>query len=157
MSTVQTRVGAFVWHECLTGDTQAAQRFYAELFGWEIEVWKPGEFDYAMIKAFDTMHGGFFQTDGTTPPHWLGHVCVDDVDAAAARVGPAGGTVVRPRTDIPEVGAMAVVQDPTGAIVSPRARCPRRRACSSGTSSSPTTSRPRRPSTAPSSAGSPRR
>jgi hypothetical protein len=118
MTTVQTRVGAFVWHECLTSDSARAQSFYAELLGWEIEVWKPGELDYSMIKVGDATHGGFWQAEGGIPSHWLGHVCVEDVDAAAARVEPAGGSILRPRMEVPEVGAFVIVQDPQGAVVS---------------------------------------
>ena len=43
---------------------------------------------------------------------------VDDVDAAIDRVEGAGGKVVAPAMDIPEVGRMAVIADPQGAIVS---------------------------------------
>ena len=39
---------------------------------------------------------------GGAPPHWLGHVAVDDVDEAAARAEAAGGTIVAPAMDIPE-------------------------------------------------------
>ena len=118
MSTVETTVGRFVWHDHMSGDPAAASRFYSELLGWEIEVWKPGEMDYPMIKVGDQQHGGFGPAQGGAPPHWLGHVAVDDVDEAAGRAEAAGGTIVAPAFDIPEVGRMVVVADPQGAVLS---------------------------------------
>ncbi|MGH3011241.1 MAG: VOC family protein [Gaiellaceae bacterium] len=118
MSTVETAVGRFVWHDHMSDDPAAASRFYADLLGWEIEVWKPGEIDYPMIKVGEQAHGGFGPAQGGAPSHWLGHVHVDDVDAAAGRAEAAGGTIVAPAMDIPEVGRMVVVTDPQGAVVS---------------------------------------
>ena len=118
MSTVETALGAFVWHDHMSDDPGAASRFYADLLGWEIEVWKPGEMDYPMIKVDDQTHGGFGPAQGGAPAHWLGHVLVDDADAGAGRAEAAGGTIVAPAMDIPEVGRMVVVADPPGAIVS---------------------------------------
>ena len=125
MSTVETAVGRFVWHDHVSGDPAAASRFYGELLGWEIEVWKPGEMDYPMIKSGGSTHGGFGPAQGGEPPHWLGHVTVDDVDAAAGRVASAGGAVVAGRWTSPRSAA------------SPSS--PTRRAPSSRSSSRPAT------------------
>ena len=77
MSTgVQTAVGRFVWHDHNSGDPRKAQEFYRALLGWEIEVWKPGEMDYAMIKANGQMHGGFRVVHTLTrspPAGWTGY------------------------------------------------------------------------------------
>lgn len=118
MSTVQTAVGSFVWHECRSTDVERSKRFYTELLGWEIEVYKPGELDYAMVNAGGTTHGGFGQAGEGAPSHWIGHVAVDDLDATIGRAKGAGGTVIVPRMDMPEIGAFAVIADPQGAIVS---------------------------------------
>jgi predicted enzyme related to lactoylglutathione lyase len=102
----------------MSGDPAAASSFYSGLLGWEIEVWKPGEMDYPMIKVGEAQHGGFGPAQGGAPAHWLGHVAVEDADEAAARAEAAGGRVVAPAMDIPEVGRMVVVADPQGAILS---------------------------------------
>jgi predicted enzyme related to lactoylglutathione lyase len=49
-------------------------------------------------------------------PAWTGYIGVDDVDAYAARVKAAGGTIHHPCEDIPGVGRFAVVGDPQGAV-----------------------------------------
>jgi len=119
MSTdVKTAVGRFVWHDHVSNDPGKAKDFYASLFGWETEVFKPGEIDYPMIVVDGKGHGGFGPAEGGAPPHWMGHVYVEDVDAAAERASGAGGTVLHGPSDIPDVGRFAVVRDPQGAVFS---------------------------------------
>jgi predicted enzyme related to lactoylglutathione lyase len=118
MSTVETLVGRFVWHDHVSGDSEKARRFYADLLGWETEIWKPGEVDYPMIMANGQMHGGFGPAQGGAPAHWLGHVAVESVDDAARRADAAGGSLLGEPMDIPEVGRMAVLRDPQGAVFS---------------------------------------
>ena len=113
----RTAVGRFVWHEHRSADVERAKSFYTELLGWGLEVWKPGEMDYAMISAGGQMHGGFMAAQEGEPALWLGIVASDDVDAAAARATAAGGAVLARPFDIPEVGRMAVPADPQGAAV----------------------------------------
>jgi predicted enzyme related to lactoylglutathione lyase len=117
MSTgVRTGIGRFVWHDHVSSDPRRAQDFYTALLGWTIEVWKPGELDYPMIVAGGQMHGGFGSPESDAPAHWLGNVLVEDVDATAARAEAAGGSLLVGPIDIPEVGRMAVIRDPQGAV-----------------------------------------
>ena len=114
MSTVETAIGRFGWHDHRSPDPKAAQRFYTELLGWELEIFPMGEFEYPMIKANDQTHGGFGPVDGDEPAHWLGSIVVEDVDAAAARVASAGGTILVEPSDIQGVGRWAVASRPAG-------------------------------------------
>jgi predicted enzyme related to lactoylglutathione lyase len=119
MSTeLKTAVGRFVWHDHISTDPARARDFYSQLLGWEIEVWKPGEVDYPMIMVNGQSHGGFGPAQGGAPSHWLGHVAVESADETARRAGDAGGGVLGEPMDIPEVGRMAVIQDPQGAVLS---------------------------------------
>lgn len=118
MSTVKTAVGRFVWHDHQSGDAEKARRFYSDLLGWETELFKVGEMDYPMIKVNETTHGGFSPAQGGAPAHWLSHIAVDDVDEAVQRAESAGGSILGEPMDIPEVGRMAVIRDPQGAVVS---------------------------------------
>ena len=119
MSTgVKTAIGRFVWHDITSTDVDKAKTFYTDLFGWETELFKPGEIDYAMIKAGGQTHGGFGAAQGGAPSAWLGHVLVTDVDETVLRAEGAGGKVIAAPMDIPEVGRMAVIADPQGAVIS---------------------------------------
>ena len=55
--------GRIVWHELMTNDVEKARGFYADLLGWQTEVWKPGEMDYTMISVDGQTHGGFQNLD----------------------------------------------------------------------------------------------
>ena len=50
------------------------------------------------------------------PPSWLSYVSVDDADATAARVKQLGGQVVDDAFDVGNLGRMAVLEDPQGAV-----------------------------------------
>ena len=51
------------------------------------------------------------------PAFWGVYLAVDDVDATAAKVVPAGGKVEAGPFDVMELGRMASIQDPTGVRV----------------------------------------
>jgi predicted enzyme related to lactoylglutathione lyase len=119
MSTgVSTAIGRIVWHDHISEDAGRAQEFYKQLLGWETEIWKPGEMDYPMIIVGGQMHGGFGPAQGRSPARWLCHVCVDNTDEPAARATANGGEMLGSPRDIPEVGRMAVIRDPQGAVIS---------------------------------------
>ena len=46
---------------------------------------------------------------------WLVYFGIDDLDAAADQIGPAGGTVMVPPQEVPG-GRILVAQDPQGAV-----------------------------------------
>jgi hypothetical protein len=113
--------GRFVWRELMTTDVEAAKSFYGEVFGWKC---KASEMPNMTYYLFETATGK--QVAGMMkvpmpgiPPHWLGYVSVDDVDAAAERAKAAGGKVFMEPTDIPKVGRFAVVADAQGAATAP--------------------------------------
>jgi predicted enzyme related to lactoylglutathione lyase len=113
------------WIDLQTSDPSAAKQFYGALFGWSYDDQAipeaPGVF-YSMAQRRGKNVAGIAplpdaQVDQGVPPHWNSYVSVDDLDATLAKVGPAGGTVVMPPFDISDSGRMAVVQDPTGAVI----------------------------------------
>ncbi|HEX3454782.1 MAG TPA: VOC family protein [Gaiellaceae bacterium] len=117
MSTdVTTAVGTFVWRENVSTDPQRAQAFYTQLFGWEIEHFQAGDFDYPMISSGGKTHGGFPTVPEGTPAHWVSNVLVDDTDDTIEKAKSAGGELLVGPMDIPEVGRYAVLKDPQGAV-----------------------------------------
>jgi uncharacterized protein len=110
----------FVWYELMTAEASAAIAFYTEAIGWKAEDSGMPGMAYTLLKVGDAQVAGLMptpvemQTRGT-PSTWSGYIAVDDVDAMEARVLEAGGQVLRPAEDIPEVGRFAVVADPQGA------------------------------------------
>jgi predicted enzyme related to lactoylglutathione lyase len=114
------QAGNFVWIELMTTDSKAAERFYQHVVGWNM-VDAGMTPPYTLLMAGEAMVGGVMTLPADaaaagTPPCWTGYVGVDDVDAMAARVTAAGGSVCRLPEDIPGVGRFAVVADPHGAV-----------------------------------------
>ena len=52
------------------------------------------------------------------PPHWMPYVWVDDVHETAAKAQGLGATLLMPVMDVPGIGEMATLRDPTGAVFS---------------------------------------
>ncbi|MDX1418327.1 MAG: VOC family protein [Rubricoccaceae bacterium] len=116
--------GACIWNELNTRDPEAAQRFYAALFGW---AFRPATNDapspYWTIHIDkghneDGYNGGILQMTeewGDIPSHWMTYFAVDDVHDAVQRVRDADGAVHHGPFDS-RVGPLAVVADPQGAV-----------------------------------------
>ena len=51
------------------------------------------------------------------PAHWLTYLAVDDVDESCRQITSSGGKVMQKPFDVAMVGRIAVIQDPTGAVV----------------------------------------
>ena len=119
MDTMTTH-GAFSWNELMTTDPEAAKRFYGELFGWTFGTTPTPEGPYYGAKVKDTEVAGLMNiprgAEGL-PPMWSCYVTVDDVDKTLGAVERLGGKVVAPPMEVPEVGRIAVIQDPQGATL----------------------------------------
>lgn len=114
--------GTFSWADLSTSDVDAAVSLYSELFGWDIEkedLPDGGVYAMARIDGKDVAAIGPLQEDQAKmgiPPHWNVYVTVEDAEQAAKQCEAAGGSIVVPAFDVMEVGRMAVISDPTGAI-----------------------------------------
>jgi uncharacterized protein len=111
-------IGCLAWNELNTREPEAASRFYAALFGWEMEsVEDGGELAYVVIRNKGWTNGGIMpmlQRSGDAPSYWLPYFTVPSCDAAAARVGEMGGEVLAEPFE-PGAGKISVVKDPQGA------------------------------------------
>ena len=111
-------VGAFVWNEFNTHDRPGAARFYQDLFGWQMDQYAQGGLESSLFRAGDRQVAGL--VDNPAPhgkPFWLSYVRVADLDATCARVHALGAKVVLPVTVVPNVGRIAVLEDPQGAYL----------------------------------------
>jgi len=109
----------FVWYELMTSDVAAAAAFYRGVLGWDSRDAGMGE-PYALMLVGAAQVAGVMAIPTALAaigrkPVWSGYVGVEDADAMAARVLQAGGKILRPGTDIPGIGRLAVVADPQGA------------------------------------------
>jgi len=113
--------GKFFWYDLMASDTKAAETFYHDVFGWDAKDSGSPDHDYTLLSTGPAMVGGLMPIpeevgDAGVGPCWTGYIAVDDVDAYAARVKTAGGSVRRGPMDVPGILRLAVVADPYGAV-----------------------------------------
>jgi len=111
------------WVDLQTTDQAAAKAFYGGVFGWSYDD-QPMEGDavYSLAKLGDENVAAIAPQSpelaaAGAPPMWNTYLAVDSADEAAAKVGPAGGTVAMEPFDVMDAGRMAFVLDPSGAPV----------------------------------------
>jgi uncharacterized protein len=116
-------VGSFCWIELSTSDQNAAKSFYTSLFGWNFNEFPMGPQEvYTIFRLHDRDVAAAYtlrpeeRTQGV-PPHWNLYVAVENADQSAAKAASLEGTVLAAAFDVMDVGRMAVVQDPTGAVI----------------------------------------
>ena len=113
--------GFFCWNELGTRGAESAKRFYGQLFSWETQDVPMGpEGTYTLIKIDGKDIAGLYEMTGAhfegVPPHWLSYIAVANADASAKQAAALGGTVLSAPFDVPNVGRMAVIKDPQGAV-----------------------------------------
>lgn len=114
--------GAPCWADMATPDLEAATRFYTGLFGWTANP-VPGSGGTYNTMTLDGREvcAVFAMPEQRRAagerPAWLVYLNVPDVREAAARVPDLGGQVLVPVYDVPAVGSMALISDPTGGPV----------------------------------------
>ncbi|MFK7916236.1 MAG: VOC family protein [Pseudomonadales bacterium] len=95
-------------------DVERARGFYEALFGWQFEAWGPPGF-YLIQGA--GLHGALQQRQGALAAgtnRFELTFAVDDLDASAARVTGAGGTLAGKSMTIPTVGTLQPFVDTEG-------------------------------------------
>jgi len=110
--------GRVVWNELLAADDADAAGFYAALAGFEVSTMPRRGGTYTVLRAQGRERAGIMaRPDERLNPLWLTYFAVADVEAAARRAAELGGEVLlAPGPELRE-GTMAVVTDPSGAIL----------------------------------------
>lgn len=122
MATItQHAPGTFCWPELATSDQAGARKYYTTLFGWTANEMPMGESEtYTLLMKGDESVGALYtmRTEEAkhAPPHWNSYVSVANADESAARAKELGGKLLMEPFDVMEMGRMAVIQDPTGAV-----------------------------------------
>ncbi len=109
-------------------DLGRAKSFYGSVFGWQLDTMPMpgGEYTSVTTTPTDTqthlptepgaINGGMMQRDETTPAPVI-TIDVDAIDEALAQVEAAGGSTVKPREEIPGMGAFAYFKDSEGNVM----------------------------------------
>lgn len=111
------------WVDLATPDIDRATAFYGGLFGWTAVDASPAPgMTYSMLYLDEKLVCGMGplsaeQQAAGMPSVWTSYILVGDVDEMLTAAPGAGGSVVMPAMDIPTSGRMAMVADPSGAVL----------------------------------------
>lgn len=99
--------------EIPTRNGKESAEFYQKLFGWHTEAFP--EMNYTTWDAYKGPGGGFSPIDqGAKAGEILIHINSDDIEADLKEAESLGATVVREKSEIPNIGWWGVFKDPSG-------------------------------------------
>jgi uncharacterized protein len=123
------KMNSVVHFEIPADDIERAQKFYKELFGWNIE--KAGEMPYWIAKTGECdenempkesgfINGGLMERNAEQDPSGVKPVIVikvEDLTEHLKKIEEAGGKVVMPAMDVGDMGHYARIEDTEGNVV----------------------------------------
>ncbi len=106
----------FVHVELNSNNLGKAQAFYGKLFDWKTSDTQMPDGTYTTIDVGEGTGGGMTEHLLTgAASSWLPYVQVEDVKAATKKAEALGGKVIQGVTEVPDMGVMSIISDPTGA------------------------------------------
>ncbi|MGD2042803.1 MAG: VOC family protein [Acidimicrobiia bacterium] len=107
--------GALNWNELQVDDVSKELEFYRAVFGHTTEETEGGSGPYYVMSAGDRpVAGAMAKPAPEIPNSWSVYFAVDDADAAVETATEHGGHVSFGPMDLPSVGKIAGLVDPTG-------------------------------------------
>jgi uncharacterized protein len=116
-ATTSPGLGRVIWTELLASDPEAEARFYGDVVGYEPSTIARRGGQYTFLAHDGTNRSGIVKNPTDAKPVWLTYFGVDNPVAAEGRVTALGGAVVVRASPQLREGSMAVITDPTGALL----------------------------------------
>ncbi|NEQ52546.1 MAG: VOC family protein [Leptolyngbya sp. SIO3F4] len=113
--------GVFSWVDLMTSEQEEAKQFYSELFGWtfqDMPMDTGGTYSMAFKGDRSVAAISAIPPNMTMPPCWQTYITVKDLEATVKSWQENGGSIEVAPFDVMDAGRMAVVKDPTEAVVS---------------------------------------
>lgn len=106
----------FVHLELITPDMGKAKDFYGKMFGWQFNDMDMGPAGvYSTFKPDSGPGGGMVQMPGENG--WRAYVGVQDIRGSTEKARSLGASVSLDSHEIPNVGWMSILTDPTGCAI----------------------------------------
>ena len=107
----------FVHLELNTPDLAKGKQFYGELCGWQFQDMDMGPGGiYSTFKTENGPGGGMMSMPGGNKG-WLPYIGVEEIHAATAKARELGAKILHDSHEIPNVGWMSLLTDPTGCTI----------------------------------------
>jgi hypothetical protein len=110
----------FVHVELDTNDLTKAKAFYGKLFKWklkDVDMGPAGTYTTINVGKKGTGGGMVGETRGGKSSAWMPYVLVKDIDASTKKAKRLGAKVAQGVTEVPGMGWLSVIVDPTGAML----------------------------------------
>jgi len=116
---VKPRLGEWLWTELITTNSENAASFYTSLVGYTQDAREVGEDRmYYVMKYNDLPRAGILKSPWeNVRPNWLPYIRVEDPVMVADYVPKIGGKVIIAPDPGIRKGTVAVIADPTGAVL----------------------------------------
>jgi predicted enzyme related to lactoylglutathione lyase len=116
-------MGRVVHFEIHASDMDRAERFYRDVFSWQVQKFD-GPVDYRLINTGPNTETGIDgaiverrgSSDGDAVIAFVCTIHVDDINATEKKVKDSGGEQVVDRHEIPDVGQLSYFKDTEGNI-----------------------------------------
>jgi predicted enzyme related to lactoylglutathione lyase len=105
------------WFEIIGNDPIANQKFYADVFGWQLTPPVAEMGNYSMLMNHGEGIGGGIGGTMGGPQRVTVYIQVDDPDAYLAKVEAAGGKTLMPTMQVTPDTTIAMFADPEGHVI----------------------------------------
>jgi predicted enzyme related to lactoylglutathione lyase len=115
-----TGPGAWIWAELWTDDIGKAATFYADVIGVGHGTTDRGGAEYHYFVSQGRPRAGIIKIPvelEDVDPGWAPYVGVSDISVTLAKVKELGGRIIFGEIEHPSSGAVALIMDPTGAVL----------------------------------------
>jgi predicted enzyme related to lactoylglutathione lyase len=110
--------GTPCWVDLFSSDPAASKAFYGGLFGWTSVDAGEEYGGYVTFSAAGQGVAGMMGNDGQSgrPDVWSTYISTADIDKTVALAAESGGQVISPTMQVADLGSMAMLADPAGAV-----------------------------------------
>lgn len=108
--------GVPCWADVMAPDVTAAGRFYAAVLGWTVPEPEDQWGGYVVANVDGAATAGIGPVQQGARAAWTLYFASDDADGHTATTRAAGGGVLAEPMDVADLGRMAILSDPSGAV-----------------------------------------
>jgi hypothetical protein len=102
--------------ELSAADRKVLSKFYSDVFGWKID--HLDEMNYTTFETGEGVGGGFNPVGENNPVGMVTfYIQTEDVTLSLEEIEKAGGTILTPEMEIPNIGKIGLFRDPQGNMV----------------------------------------
>jgi len=112
-------LGAPCWQDLMTSDVERAKAFYGEVFGWSTNDPAPEFGGYTNFTKGGKLVAGLMPAmpEGGVANVWSIYLRVADARATTKHAQETGSAVIADAMDVGDLGTMAVISDPSNAVI----------------------------------------